>query len=43
MYGSEKLSETADVREMDESLTTAFVQLNARSVRVNRGIDSNLM
>ncbi len=28
MYGSEKLSDTADVCEMDESLKTAFVQLN---------------
>ena len=28
--------------EMDESLTTAFVQSNARSERVNRGINSNL-
>ena len=43
MYGSEKPSDTADVCEMDESLTTAFVQLNARSERVNRGLDSNLV
>jgi hypothetical protein len=42
IYVSEKLSHTADVCEMDESLTTAFVQLNARSERVKRLLDSNL-
>ena len=42
IYVSEKLSDTADVCEMVESLTTAFVQLNARSERVKCLLDSNL-
>jgi hypothetical protein len=42
MRDSDELSNSADMCEMDESLATAFVQLNARSERVNRGIDSNL-
>ena len=42
MHGSEKLSNAAGLCKMDKSLTTAFVELSARSERVKRLLDSNL-
>jgi hypothetical protein len=40
IYVSEELSHMADVCEMEESLTTAFLQLNAHLERVNRHLNS---